>query len=151
VHTEIINDRKRLHNANGPCIESDVEDLYFWHGVMVPPFVVTNPASITIQHIETESNAEVRRVMIEKYGQPRYLKDSGATLLHQDSLGKLWVKEIPNDESLVMVEVQNSTPEPDGSVKNYFLRVPPDIREAKQAVAWTFGMKPQEYKPIAES
>ena len=27
-----------------------------------------------------------------------------------------------------MVEVLNSTPEPDGSRKTYFLRVPPDIR-----------------------
>ena len=39
-----------------------------------------------------------------------------------------------------MVEVVNSTPEPDGSRKTYFLRVPPTIGTAREAVAWTFGL-----------
>ena len=50
-----------------------------------------------------------------------------------------------------MVEVQNSTPEPDGSIKTYFLRVPPATRTAREAVAWTFGLGAVEYRPAAES
>ena len=43
-------------------------------------------------------------------------------------------------EPVVMVEVLNSTPEPDGSFKDYWLRVPPTMETARQAVAWTFGL-----------
>jgi hypothetical protein len=56
-----------------------------------------------------------------------------------------------NDEPIVIVKVLNSTPEADGSTKNYFLRVPPEIRTAKEAVAWTFGMSGEEYSPLRET
>jgi len=46
-----------------------------------------------------------------------------------------------------MVEVHNSTPEPDGTRKTYYLRVPPTTRTAREAVAWTFGMSGTEYRP----
>ncbi len=55
------------------------------------------------------------------------------------------------DEPVVMVEVQNSTPEPDGTHKTYFLRVPPTMQTAHEAVAWTFGLGGQQYSPSAES
>jgi hypothetical protein len=50
-----------------------------------------------------------------------------------------------------MVEVVNSTPEPDGSRKTYFLRVPPTIETAREAVAWTFGLGAVDYRPAVES
>jgi hypothetical protein len=129
----------RLSNETGPTLESDIEPLYFWHGVMVPEKVVIAPELITIAEIREEENAEVRRVMMERYGLARYLEDSGAVRIHQDELGELYRTEIPNDEPLVMVKVLNSTVEPDGTRKPYFLRVPPDQKIARDAVAWTFG------------
>ena len=53
--------------------------------------------------------------------------------------------------AIVMVKVRNSTPEPDGSVKDYWLRVPPDMKTARSAVAWTFGMERNEYAPMMET
>jgi hypothetical protein len=51
-----------------------------------------------------------------------------------------------------MLRVENSTPEPDGTYKFYFIRVPPDMRTAQQAVAWTFGMEdPKDYEPDFET
>jgi hypothetical protein len=144
IHKE---EPRRLHNATGPAVESDVENLYFWHGVMVPAFVVTRPEWITVKHIETEENAEIRRVMIERFGQSRYLTESGATEIHRDDFGTLYRKEIPGDEPLVMVKVVNSTPEPDGSFKDYFIRVNPTMKTARQAVAWTFEKEEHEYEP----
>jgi hypothetical protein len=55
------------------------------------------------------------------------------------------------DEPLVMVKVRNSTPEPDGAYKDYFLRVPPTMRTAREAVAWTFGLEAEDYKPTQET
>ena len=82
---------------------------------------------------------------MERYGLPRFLTDSGAKLLHEDETGKLYRTEVPNDEPLVMVQVLNSTPEPDGQRKTYSLRVPPDMTKAREAVAWTFGMNADKY------
>jgi hypothetical protein len=50
-----------------------------------------------------------------------------------------------------MVELLNSTPEPDGSVKTYHLRVPPTMRTAREAVAWTFDVPAEQYAPLVES
>jgi hypothetical protein len=56
-----------------------------------------------------------------------------------------------DDEPLVVVRVENSTREPDGSKKYYFLRVPPHITRAKEAVAWTFGLDSANYLPKKET
>jgi hypothetical protein len=77
-----------------------------------------SPERITAEQIETETNAEVRRVMIERYDSVRgagaYLKDSGAQIIAQDEGGILYRKNLEGDEPMVMVRVLNSTPEPDG-------------------------------------
>lgn len=158
VHVEPIEGGRRLHNSEYAALESDVENLYFWHGVMVPAFVVTKPEWITLKHIGDEENAEVRRVLIERYGLSRYLLDSGAKRVAEDEFGELYRTEIPGDEDLVMVKVMNSTSEPDGSQKPYFLRVHPELRPLRKdglgdsqkltplnAVASTFGLTGAEY------
>jgi hypothetical protein len=50
-----------------------------------------------------------------------------------------------------MVKVINSTPEPDGRFKDYFLRVPPMMVRARQAVAWTFDKVEHNYAPALET
>ncbi|MCC7529097.1 MAG: hypothetical protein IT342_11270 [Candidatus Melainabacteria bacterium] len=51
-----------------------------------------------------------------------------------------------------MVRVKNATMEPDGSYKTYFLRVPPYVATAREAVAWTFSFdSAEEYEPTEES
>ncbi len=112
-----VDDRRRLHAASGPAFSwmHDVREFY-WHGVNVPAHVVDDPAKITVAEIDKETNAEVRRVMIERYGEARYLKDSGATEVGRDDYGILLRKELPGDEPIVMVQLLNSTPEPDGTL-----------------------------------
>ncbi len=50
-----------------------------------------------------------------------------------------------------MVKVVNSTPEPDGTRRSYYLRVPPDTRTAKAGIAWTFGLDESEYQPLVQT
>ncbi len=50
-----------------------------------------------------------------------------------------------------MVEVVNSTPEPDGSHRTYWLRVPPSTRTAREGVAWTFGLDSAAYEPLVQT
>jgi hypothetical protein len=177
----------RLHREDGAAVSfRDGWGVHAWHGVRVPPDIIEHPELITIEQINACTNAEIRRVMIERYGQDRYLVHSGAEEISRDQFGTLYRKDIEGDESLVMVRVLNSTPEADGSLskeealrafspdtyvvgsttmtgiplsdydgasrfKDYFLRVPPDIKTANQAVAWTFDLSAAEYAPEAQS
>jgi len=142
----------RLHSLNSAALSyPDGWSIYAVHGVRVPEYVIMRPSAITVDKITNEQNAEIRRVMLDKFGWDRYLVESGAKAIHQDNYGTLYRAELPDDEPLVMVKVTNSTPEPDGSFKDYFLRVPPNITRADEAVAWTFGMTAKEYQPVMES
>jgi Domain of unknown function (DUF6745) len=152
LHIEEIPGGRRLHSAETAAVESDIERLYFWHGVLVPAFVIVRPDWITVAHIQQEENAEVRRVMLERYGHERYMIDVGAIREQADDYGELFRVARPNDTDLVMVRVLNSTPEPDGSQKRYMLRVPPHVTSAREAVAWTFGVeRAEDYAPAVET
>ena len=142
----------RLHCEDGPALAfADGYSLFRWHGVAVPEELICHPEMISVARIDGETNAEVRRVMLERYGESRYLADSGAMPVHTDGYGTLFRKEIPDDEPIVMVRVINSTPEKDGQRKTYMLRVPPTIETAHAAVAWTFGLDAKDYHPDVET
>lgn len=146
-----FDDRRRLHCENAPAFSwLDAHD-YYWHGVNVPEQVIMHPETIYVDQIENENNAEIRRVMVERYGEGQYLEDSGAKVIHEDETGKLYRKEYMDDEPLVMVRVLNSTPEPTGEAKVYWIPVPPTIQRAKQGVAWSFNMTESEYRIKFES
>jgi hypothetical protein len=142
--------------------------------VRVPADVIENPASITVTRIANESNAEIRRVMTQIYGYERWLKDSGAEIVHtlpenyfiKGLQGaKLLRKQRDGDTDVVMIQVNNSTPEPDGSIKVYTLRVQPDAYNglasndchAAMASTWRnedgslFFAKPSDYCPRMET
>jgi hypothetical protein len=103
--------------------------------------------------------------MIDRYGPAQYLVDSGAKKIQQDEWGALYRKEVPGDEPILMVKVINSTAEPDGTFKDYWLRVHPDCRPllangqfgepqaltARNAVASTFGLIGADYAPLVQT
>jgi hypothetical protein len=164
-------DRGRLHSTTRAAIAwADGWGLHRVHGAEVPAYVVEHPEAITVARIEAEQNAEVRRIMVERYGESRYLEDCGAALVHEDEFGRLYRRELAGDEPLVMVRVENSTTEPDGSRKVYWLRVHPELRPlhrstpgerhqlgkpqkltARNAVASTFGLRGEEYAPVVQT
>lgn len=172
VHVErTTQGARRLHNEAYAALESDVENIYFWHGVLVPAFVVVRPDWITLKHIEGETNAEVRRIMIERYGYERYLRESDAKLIDscQDDhklkgmrTAKLW-----NAGGIVFLDLLNSTPEPDGTTKRYVIPVDAERyggragRECIAASASTWRKRgdpmqlafarPEDYAPAFES
>jgi hypothetical protein len=129
-----------------------------------------HPETITIADIDAEENAEVRRVMIEKYGVARYMRESKAREISRDAYGVLYRKDMADDEPIVMVRVLNSTPEADGPLtsaeasaifgrelpankrwKEYQIRVPPTVTSAHEAVAWCAGVSVADYHPEVET
>ena len=140
---------RRLHNEKGAALESDVEDLYFLHGVLVPEMVVLHPEQISIAMINEEANQELKRILIERYGLERYIKDAGLTLIQKDSYGELY--QIP-DSIFPIVLVTDSTPQADGVCKRYVLKATRrDCRTAHDAVASTFGLTEATYQPVHET
>jgi hypothetical protein len=111
--------------------------------------------------IDLERNAEVRRAMIERYGREKYLREGGGEKVQTDAFGTLWRKPQSGADPIVCVEVLNSTPEPDGSVKTYFLPCHHELRPlllgqrfgepqemtARNAVASLFGLRGEQYAP----
>ncbi len=145
-------DQGRLHNESGPAIGyPDMWAVYVIHGVRVTEQIVMHPETLTAQQIRDESNQEVRRIMMDRFTEARYIQDIGAEVVSEDDFGVLYRAEVPGDEDLIMVKVVNSSPEPDGSYKDYWLRVPPTVRTPKEAVAWTFGEEPKQYAPLVET
>lgn len=157
-------ERDRLHSAEGPAlVYGDGWGIWAWHGVRVLKDVIEHPERLHIADIETEENAEVRRVMIERMGWERFIREAALRPLHSDDWGTLYRKELAGDpEPLMLVKVTNSTAEPDGSYKDYILRVHHELRPlmegnilgepqkltALNAIASTFGLRGDEYKKV---
>lgn len=147
-----VDGSNRVHSEDGPAIVwRDGYEVYAWKGINVDKNMIMNRQSITVQSITDEPNAEIRRTMIEIYGEAKYLMNAGANLVHTDEFGRLYELKRPNGDHMQMVRVTNSTPEPDGTFKDYFLSVPPFMKTAKQAVAWTFNMQENEYCPTVQT
>ncbi|MEU5974620.1 DUF6745 domain-containing protein [Streptomyces sp. NPDC047315] len=142
----------RLDSGEGPAlVYPDGFALHAWRGMPVPPEFVASLSTLTAARIRDEENAELRRVMLEYYGYERYLAESGAEPLQKDEAGTLWRIALRDDEDVVMVEVLNSTAEPDGTFRTYWLRVPPSTSTAKEGVAWTFGLDVAQYAPLRQT
>jgi hypothetical protein len=96
-------------------------------------------------------NATTRAALFQAVGVEKLVLEHGECVSHDD-YGMLWKLEREDwREPVVMVGVVNSTPEPDGSFKEYFLRVPPDVETAREAIAWTFGLTVDEYEPSVQT
>lgn len=91
-------------------------------------------------------NAEQRREAMDRYGTEHCMNDLDATVLHTDGDNYLCSLERPGEELFVFLNVKDtSTP------RRYLIRVPPTMERVKQALAWTFDLKEEEYVLEQES
>ena len=140
----------RLHEARGPALRfPDGWSVFAWKGVEIPRWMIEAPEKITLPAIDAESNVQVRRCMIEIMTPARFVALGGASRVAEDETGVLWRKSWLAHDAWAAVEVINATPEPDGTHKHFFLQVPANLRNAREAVAWTYGMRADEYARLA--
>ena len=100
---------EQLHSPTGPAVYwPNGEKFYFWRGLQVAEDVILHPDQITIERITKEQNAELRRVLIDRFGAEKYLRAIGAKMLHEDHFGKLYSADRSGDDPIVMVEVETS-------------------------------------------
>ena len=154
-------DRHRLHDYNRLAIEfRDGWGVASFHGVMVPDKYAITPADkIDPTEVLNEKNAEVRTAVIAKMGFARLL-------------GKLPHRTIswsPHGEELIEFDLNGSPVrglhckwEEAGGLHETVIPVwwrreqfgadcPDNIDDAEQVRLWTFGLKPNQIKIVAES
>jgi hypothetical protein len=142
--------RDRLHNASGPALRyPDGWSVWAWKGVEIPSWIIEHPDRITLASIDGAADVQVRRCMIEIMTPQRYVALGGAVRIAEDETGILWRKAWLASDAWAAVEVINATPEPDGTRKHFFLQVPANLRTAREAVAWTYGMRANVYAQLA--
>jgi hypothetical protein len=138
----------RLHNAAGPCVKfPDGWKIYAWHGVCVPERVIAAPDELNRNDFFDAENVEARRIIQERMG-ARFVEEIGGRFIHGGAQGVLYEVELPEDPEHVARYVQVLDP---STNREYYLRVPPDIQTADEALAWTFGLESREYRPAQES
>ena len=139
----------RLHNATGPCLEyPDGWGFWAWHGVRVPENVILTPERLTRADFLGASNVEVRRVIQERMGE-RFVGEIGGVLVHASAFGQLYAVTLPADDperEARYVHVHDAT-----TPRHYFLQVPPSMQTADEAVAWTFRLTFETYRPQRET
>jgi hypothetical protein len=143
--------RGRLHAADGPAISyPDKWSAYAWKGVLVPRWIIERPELVTVRSIGAAQDPQIRRCMIEILTPERFIAQGGAYRIAQDETGVLW-RQRWRWEAWAAVEVINGTPGEDGTRKRYFLQVPANMRSAREAVAWTYGLPEQRYRPVVRT
>jgi hypothetical protein len=142
-------DNDRLHREDGPAVEWPGERHYFYHGVQVPTWLFEHPERITPNTIRVETNVEIRRCMLERFGFGRFLREAAGKLVAEDGYGRLWHADFDARGQMgfeTILEVRNGTRERDGTYRQYFLSVPPHMRSPRAAVAWTYGLAGEQYE-----
>ena len=135
--------RWRPHRANGPAVVLDDCELYFWRGWRVSKETILEEP--TARRILKEANQTEREVLIERLGVENFVRD--AELQQVDSYRETTLLKINTAEKrdhynlggwaevpLALAFLKVICP---STQKTYFLRVDPDVENAKQALEST--------------
>ena len=79
----------------------------------------------------------------------RFVPELGGVVIDRSPRGTLYEVALPEDDPEGVaryVQVQDASTE-----RQYFLRVPPTIQTAAEAVAWSFGLSGEDYHPADET
>jgi hypothetical protein len=138
----------RLHAPDAPALRFGPDcAVYAWKGIIVPGRLIERPDLIDVRAIDSAHDPQIRRCMIDIMTPQRFIEQGGAHKVAEDDAGILW-RQRWRWEAWAAVEVMNGTPEPDGTLKRYFLQVPPTVRTPREGVAWTYGLSERQYKPV---
>lgn len=175
--TSLVNATGNSHSVDGFAVKwGDGFTVRALDGIGAPEWAF-DPQTFTAHNVRKVPNVELRRRLIDKMGIGRYVEDLGGfevditgpknKLVGLRSARLLRLPASTNQDEIYIVEVVNSTPEPDGTYNLYHLPIDPSCyggragREVLAAVASTwreFGnrdqlhfARPEDYAPLVES
>lgn len=132
-HSELhLNADGRLHNESDAAVRyRDGYCVWAINGIRVNEQIVVRPETLTIHQIDSEPNLDVRSIMIERFGWPRYIKESNAKLLDKRDNFVENTKEAlykANNEHKLVVTCTTG--------RVFTLSVPSNIRTCETAQEW---------------
>jgi hypothetical protein len=133
----------RLHHPSSPAVEYLDGPHYFWHGTRVPGSWIVDPSGVEAAHLLFWSSAEERRAGIEVVGWNRLLQQLSPVSIQRDAdptVGELLDARMPDGETLRFLRVRC------GTGREFALSVPPSMRTAREANAWTYGLTQESYE-----
>lgn len=141
IYTEIIDGRKRLHHQTGPALVSDIEDLYFWHGVLVPSEWIRDK-SLTAKKALGQNNIELRRVACEILGWTKILDELHAKEIDRNpnpQIGTLYEVDLPDAPKERFLRVLC------GTEREFAINVDQKCKTALEAQCWMW--QDNDYQP----
>lgn len=139
-----FDNENRLHASIEPAIYfADGYSLYSYHGVTLPEkYGKLQPKDWQTQWILEETNAELRRVLIEGIGYSRICQELQAIEL--DFWREYTLLKIGSDIDIESIYLLKMTCPSTGYI--HTLRVPPNINSARDAIRWVnWGIDPEEF------
>jgi len=127
------------YNIRGFVIKD--EDLELISNDTIVSVKLLENLEITIEDILKCSNQELKQRALKKFGYERFIQETNPEIIDKDG-----ENELLKIEDLVFVLVKDASTD-----RKYLLRVPPQMKTVKEAIAWTFGKTPEEYNPIIET
>jgi len=143
--------RGALHGEARSWDESGelLEEKCYLRGVSIFPELMhlVKSNGLTARRIMRERHVAVRAALIEAMGYARFLHQRKHKVINRDGDSSLVrVDWYPRQEAIYLVKVRCPS-----TGAYYALRVPPGVRRVREALAWTFGIKEEEYHPEEES
>ena len=122
-----------------------------WRGVLIDETTAFVPERLHAQTVLKERNAERRRVMIERMGVDRFMREADAKRLDADldpgGPRELLRVTMQGDEDIVCLSVNCPS-----TGRHYLLRIPPTMKTCHQAAAWMAGFDDEKlYQPVKET
>lgn len=140
----LFDDMARLHCETGPAIlYADDTAVYSWHGTRIPKEWISE--GITPADALTCDNIEQRRAACEIVGWDSILDELDCEVIHRDGdpeIGTLVSVDIPDIGREKYLRVQC------GTGRGFAIPVPPDMKTALEANAWTFGITMEELSQL---
>ena len=142
----------KLHNAAGPAVTTSLgTSRFFWKGIYIPTKLWSKAKNdMKLPEILDVKNLELRRCLIEIVGMEKLSREAIVVDTNSQSGAVLYRFEIPEDEACFFIRVLDGTIR-NGRRQEYFIRVPPTMQTALEAVAWTFKRTPATYHPAIET
>jgi len=99
--------------------------------------------TIHTRDVINTANQELRQRALKSIGVEKFLKNAKMQKVHGDRHGTLFRAALTDIQFVRVVDPST------GNV--YMLQVPPTVTRAKEAVAWGYGLREDEYDPLVES
>lgn len=148
------NDKRKIYRLDTfflkprlePCEKKEIVEII--NGYLL--FDKLRNGTLRAKEIVNCKNIEIRRLLLEQFGYEKFLKELKGVVVHSEGSSKLitidakWAGR--DEEPIKLVKVKCPS-----SGRMYVLRVSPNMKTCREAVASTFNLSTEDYNPKIET